>query len=244
MTPDAPQRDYELREVFNALRWLVRAGASWRMLPTNFPPWHAVYEQTHRWIDAGCFEDIADDLRKLLREALGKQAQPSAMILDSQTMRSTPESGARAGFDGGKSIKGSKVHIAVDTLGNLLTLLVTAANEQDRDQVGALSEDVKAVTGGSVTKAYADGGYTGENAAHAAKEHGVDLEIVKVSDTVRGFVVLPKRWIVERSFAWKTRFRRLVRDYERLPQTVAGLHYVVFVCLMLARLVAAKATSS
>lgn len=244
MTEDAPQRDYCLRESFDALRWIVRAGASWRMLPTNFPPWKAVYDQTHRWINAGVFEDIVDDVRELLRVALGKAAQPTAAILDSQTLRSTPESGARAGYDAGKKTKGSKLHLAVDTLGNLLTLLVTPANAQDRDQVGPLCEDMQAVTDGSVRKAFVDGAYTGENAASAAKASGVELQVVKLSDTVRGFVVLPKRWIVERSFAWKTRFRRLVRDYERLPETVAGLHFAVFAILMLARLVATKVGSA
>ena len=244
MDENAPQREYPLRESFNALRWIVRAGAAWRLLPTNFPPWHSVYGQTQRWIKAGVFEDMVDDLRALVRQALGKAAQPTAAILDAQTLRSTPESGDRAGFDGGKKTRGSKLHIAVDTLGNLLTLAVTPANVQERDQVGPLLEDVQAVTGGTVTKAFADGGYTGEPAAQAARKHGVELTIVKVPDAVRGFVILPKRWIVERSFAWKTRFRRLVKDYERLPETVAGLHFAVFAILMLARLVANRPQSA
>lgn len=244
MEETAPQRDYPLREAFNALRWIVRAGAPWRLLPTNFPPWHAMYDQTQRWIAAGVFEDMVDDLRAVLRVALGKKARPTTGVIDSQTLRSTPESGARAGYDAGKKIKGSKVHIVVDTLGDLLTLLVTPASAQDRDQVGALLEDVQAVTDGSLIKAFADGGYTGDAPAQAAKQQGVELEIVKVPEATRGFVVLPKRWIVERSFAWKTRFRRLVKDYERLPETVAGLHFAVFAILMLARLVAEKAKST
>jgi transposase len=238
MTEEAPQRKYELRETFNALRWIVRTGAQWRMLPTNFPPWPTVYAQTQRWIEAGCFENVVDEVRELLRVALGKKAQPTVAILDSQTLRSTSESGSRAGYDAGKRTKGSKIHAAVDTLGDLLTIIVTSADVQDRDQVGPLLDDVQAVTGGSVTTAYADGGYTGQHAAAEASKHGVALEIVKLPDTVRGFMVLPKRWIVERSFAWKTRFRRLVRDYERLPETVAGLHFAAFAILMLARLVA------
>lgn len=244
MNENAPQRDYPLRETFNALRWIVRAGSPWRLLPTNFPAWHAVYDQTQRWIKAGVFEDIVDDVRAVLREALGKKAQPTAAIVDAQTLRSTPESGGRAGFDPAKLTRGSKVHIAVDTLGNLLALAVTPANVQERTQVGQLLEDVQAVTGDRVTKVYADGGYTGEPTANVAKAHGVDLEIIKVPDAVRGFVLLPKRWIVERSFAWKTRFRRLVRDYERLPQTVAGLHFVVFAILMLARVARLLATQN
>jgi transposase len=244
MTPDAPQRCYDLRETFNALRWIVRAGAPWRYLPNDFPPWKAVYDQTQRWIEARVFEDIVDDLREVLRVALGKRPTPSAAILDSQTLRSTPESGARAGYDAGKRVKGTKVHAAVDTLGNLLSLVVTPANEQDRDLAGHLVEDVQAVTGDCVQIAFADGAYTGAATAQAAQAHGVTLEIVKLPDAVRGFVLLPKRWIVERSFAWKSRFRRLVRDYERLPETVAGLHIAVFAILMLARWVATTVQSA
>src|SRR6266571_1789125 len=127
---DADQRTHDLREVFNAVRWLVRAGAPWRMLPNDLPPWAAVYQQTQRWIAAGSFEAIVHDLRELLRVAQGRNAQPSAAIFDARTLQSTPESGARAGYDGHKHKKGSKIHAAVDTLGNLLALHVTAANEQ------------------------------------------------------------------------------------------------------------------
>lgn len=241
---DAPQRKYPLREMFNALRWIVRAGAPWRLLPTNFPPWHAVYDQTHRWIAAGVFQDMVDDLREILRVAAGRKPQPTAAILDSQTIRSTPESGERAGYDAGKKTKGTKIHMGVDTLGDLLTLIATPANEQDREQVAQLTEEIQAVTGQSVQVAFADGGYSGERAAAAAQEQGIALQVVKLPDGVRHFVLLPKRWIVERSFAWKSRFRRLVRDYERLPQTVAGLHFAVFAILMLARAVATHAIST
>ncbi len=129
MTTDAPQRGYRLREVFDALRWIVRAGAPWRMLPHEFPPWHTVYDQTQRWLRAGSFEAIVHDLRELLRVAQGRDAQPSAIILDARTLPSTPESGGRAGSDGHKRKRGSKTHIAVDTLGHLLAMVVTPANE-------------------------------------------------------------------------------------------------------------------
>src|ERR1700686_1387626 len=151
---DGENRKHDLRAVFNALRWLVRSGASWRMMPHEFPPWPAVYQQMRRWLEAGCFEAMVHDLRVLLREYLGREGQPSAMILDSRTIQSTPESGARAGYDGAK----------------------------------------------------------------------------------RGFVLLPRRWVVERSFAWAARFRRLARDYERLPETLAGLHFIAFAMLMNAKL--------
>lgn len=238
MTTNAPQRKHDLREVFNGLRWIVRAGAPWRLLPNDFPAWAAVYQQTQRWIEAGCFEDIADDLRELLRVASGKEPQPTAVIYDAQTLQGTLESGERAGFDGHKMKHGSKVHIAVDTLGHLLALVVTPANEQERDQVEELSRQVQDVTGNHVELAFVDQGYTGEAASATANEHGIRLEVVRLPQAKKGFVLLPRRWVVERSFAWKSRFRRLVRDYERLPETVAGLHFLAFVCLMLSRLFA------
>jgi transposase len=235
---DAPQRTHNLREVFNALRWIVRAGAPWRMLPNDFPPWEAVYQQTQRWIAAGCFEAMVHDLRALLRLVSGRSEHPNAAIMDSRTLQSTPESGHRACYDGAKRKKGSKVHAAVDTLGHLLALRVTSATEQDRSQVEALAETVQEATGESVELAYVDLGYTGEEAAAEAEAHGIRLEVVKHQEAKRGFVLLPRRWVVERSFAWATRFRRLARDYERLPATVAGLHFVAFACLFLHRAIA------
>lgn len=232
---DAPQRVHDLREVFDALRWIVRAGASWRMMPNDFPPWEAVYQQTQRWIDAGVFEAMVHDLRAVLRLSSGRAPDPSATVLDSRTLRSSPESGHRAGYDGAKRKKGSKIHAAVDTLGYLLALRVTPAAEQDRAQVEELARSVQEATGESVELAYVDQGYTGEESAEAAKASGIRLEVVKHPGPKKGFVLLPRRWVVERSFAWAARFRRLARDYERLPQTVAGLHFVAFACLMLNR---------
>jgi transposase len=235
MKADAPQREHDLREVFNGLRWQVRSGAGWRMLPHDLPPWWAVYQQTQRWLKAGVFEAIVHDLRELLRKAHDRQPQPSAAIFDSRTLRSSPESGGRAGYDGHKRKRGSKVHMAVDTLGHLLALLVTPANEQDRAQVEQLAKQVQAATGQSVELAYVDQGYTGKAAEQAAAEHSIQLEVVKLPEAKRGFVLLPRRWVVERSFAWATRFRRLARDYERLPETLAGLHFLAFAIVLLRR---------
>ncbi len=244
MDPEAPQREHSLREVFNGLRWIVRAGASWRMMPHDLPPWYTVHQQTQRWLVAGCFEAMVDDLRTVLRLVQGKKAQPSAVVLDSRTMQSSPESGARAGYDGHKKRKGSKVHLAVDTLGHLLALHVTPANEQERAQVGELAQQVQAITGESVEIAFVDQGYTGEEPAEAAAEQGIELKVVKLPEAKKGFVLLPKRWVVERSFAWMSRFRRLARDYEPLPSTLGGLHYVAFATLMLRRLVSLLLGSS
>ena len=232
---DAPQRVHDLREVFDALRCIVRAGASWRMMPNDFPPWEAVYQQTQRWIDAGVFEAMVHDLRAVLRLSSGRAPDPSGTVLDSRTLRSSPESGHRAGYDGAKRKKGSKIHAAVDTIGYLLALRVTPTAEQDRTQVEELARSVQEATGESVELAYVDQGYTGEESAEAAKASGIRLEVVKHPGPKKGFVLLPRRWVVERSFAWAARFRRLARDYERLPQTVAGLHFVAFACLMLNR---------
>jgi len=237
MREDAPQRDHALREVYNGLRYIVRSGEAWRMLPHDLPPWYTVFQQTRRWLVAGVFETMVDDLRRLLRLAAGRQAEPSAVILDGRTLQSSPESGGRAGFDGHQKRRGSKVHIVVDTLGLLLTLLVTPANEQKRAQVGVLTEDVQTLTGGSVEIAFVDEGYTGQQAQHDAAQHGIHLEVVKLPQAKHGFVLLPRRWVVERSFGWMARFRRLARDFERLADTLAGLHYVAFAMLMLTRLV-------
>jgi transposase len=235
MTPDAPQRTYPLREVFNGLRYLVRGGISWRMIPNDLPPWPVVYQQTQRWLQAGVFAGIVHDVRELLRIAAGRKPQPSAAILESRTLQSTPESGQRAGYDGAKRKRGTKVHMAVDTLGHLLALLVTPADAQDRAQVAALAQAVQAATDETVELAYVDQGYTGQQPAQDAHAHGMALEVVKLPDAKRGFVLLPRRWVVERSFGWLARFRRLARDYERLPETVAGLHFLACAMLLLKR---------
>src|SRR5215468_10853910 len=138
---DAGQRTHDLREVFNALRWVVKAGSPWRLLPHDLPPWEAVYQQARRWLAAGSFEAMAHDLRALLRVAAGRGPDPTAVVLDGRTVQSTPESGARAGYDGHKRRNGSKVHVAVDTLGHLLAVRVTAASEQERAQVADLAAD-------------------------------------------------------------------------------------------------------
>jgi transposase len=155
------------------------------------------------------------------------------MILVSRTLQSTPESGARAGYDGAKRRKGAKVHAAVDTLGHLLALHVTPASAHDRAQVGALAAALQDLTGQHVTLGYVDQGYTGVDPADAAAARGIRLEVIKHTEAKRGFILLPRRWVVERSLAWAARFRRLAGDYERLAETLAAYHYLAFGCLML-----------
>lgn len=157
---------------------------------------------------------------------------------------STPESGARAGYDGAKRRKGAKTHAAVDTLGHLLALHVTPADAKDRAQVETLAKAVQELTGDQVAVAYVDQGYTGAAASEAAEAHSIRLEVVTLPEAKCGFGLLPRRWVVERTFAWATRFRRLARDYERLPHTLAGLRFLAFACLMLPKVMPLLALSS
>src|SRR4029077_16422022 len=196
MDEDAPQRKYPLRAVFNALRYFVKTGCHWRYLPHEFPPWQVIYQQARRWMDAKVFEQIAHELRIVLRLVDGRNEQPSAAIFDARTMQSTPESGGPPGYDGHKKKKGSKVHIAVDTLGNLLALKVTPANEQERAQVADLAAKVQKATDYHVELAFVDQGYTGDEPAKEAATKCIKLEVVKHSEAKRGFVLLPRRWVV------------------------------------------------
>jgi transposase len=180
---------------------------------------------------------MVHDLRVLLRVASGRAPQPSAAIFDARTIQSTAESGERAGYDGHKRRKGSKTHMAVDTLGLLLAVHVTPANEQERAQVTTLAQVVQEVTGDQVEVTFVDQGYTGAQADLDAAAQGIRLEVVMLPEAKRGFVLLPRRWVVERSFAWMAKFRRLARDYERLPETVGALHFIAVACLMLHRVV-------
>lgn len=234
LLPEAScQRRYASRDVFNALRYMVRSGIQWRMLPHDFLSWEMVYQQSRRWLAAGVFNSLMSDLRDLLRQAHDKKPEPTAYILDSRILQSTPESGKRAGFDAGKKRKGSKIHLAVDTLGYPLAMEASPANEQDRDHVAPLVEQVQDKTGGTVEMAYADQGYTGEKAAKAAEVEGVQMVVIKRNREQQGFILLPKRWVVERSFGRVARCRRLLRDFERLSEVIVGMHMLAFICVML-----------
>jgi transposase len=232
MTETVPQRDHSLRELFNALRFVIRYGIAWRALPNDFPPWAAVYQQSQRWLAARCFETLAQDLRALLRLASGRSEEPTAAIIDSRTLRSTPESGTRTGYDGAKCKRGLKMHMAVDMLGHLLAPHVTPADVGDRVAVGRLAADFQDATGDSARLVYVDQGYTGEAAVDATAAEGIALHVVKLPEAKRGFVLLPRRSVVG-SFAWATRCCRLVKDYERYAATLAGFHVIAFVGYML-----------
>jgi len=244
MDEAAPQRNYSLRDVYNGLRYLLRTGAPWRMLPNDVPPWPVVYQQTQRWLKAGVVAQMVHDVRMLLRDITDRTPQPRAVMVDSRTLQSTPESGGRAGYDGHKRRNGSTVHLAVDTLGQLLAVVVTPANDQDRAQVAALAQRIQEVTGDTVEVAFVDQGDPGEQPAADAAAHGSRLAVVTLPTAKRGFVLLPRRWVVERRFAWMTRFRRLVRDDERVAATLAGLHFVAVAILLAHRFVALMVQSS
>lgn len=243
MTEEVSQRDHSLREVFNDLRWIVHASAQWRMIPNDLPLWSTLCQQTQRWIKAGVFEAMVHDLRSILRLAKGRKEQPRAVIFDSRTLQSTPESGGRAGYDGHKRKKGNNMHGAVDTLGHLPALYVTPANEQNRAQGEELARQMQDVTEQLIEVAFVDQGHTGNESAHAAQSQGMELLVIKLPEAEKGFALLPQRWVVKRSFGWMARFRRLTRDCERLPETLATSHYLAFTMLVLRNFVSLMAQS-
>jgi transposase len=238
MTVDAPQREPSIREVCNGWRWMVRAGAAWRMLPHDLPPWPTVDQQRQRWLKAGVFDAIVQDRRAVLRVAQGRQPDPSAALFDRRTRPSTPDSGTRAGDDGAKRHRGAQGPMAVATLGPLWALHVPAASEQDRSQGTALAATVPEVTGDAVDVAVVAQGATGEPAAEDAQAQHRRLAVVKVPEAQTGGGLLPRRWGVERRHAWAARFRRLARADARLAETRAGWHFVACAILMRKRFVA------
>lgn len=229
-------REVDLREVLNAIFYLNKTGCPWRYLPKEFPDYRIVSYYYHRWVDKNVFEKINTAIHGQLRKEMGRNEQPSAAIIDSQTVKGTPESVEESGFDGGKVIKGRKRHIAVDTIGCVLVVVVHAANIHDskgaRRVLKALFSIVK-----TIKKIWADGGYRGADFIQWVKEQfDCVLEIVKKEENVEGFHLLPRRWVVERTFAWLSRFRRLSKDYERKPTSSAGHVYVASIRLMLRRI--------
>jgi putative transposase len=229
----APRR-VDMREIINALRYLARTGCQWRFLPHDLPPWEIVYYYFSQWRDDGSWEQINRDLGIEIRVSVDKDPEPSAGILDSQSVKSTEMSETR-GYDAGKKVTGIKRHTLVDTLGLIIKVVVLAANIQDRDGARTLLEKLK----GKLPRLkiiWADGGYQGTLIDWVKQCCDWMLTIVKRSDTAKGFHVLPHRWIVERTFGWLNRYRRLSKNYERLPASSEAMVYLAMITLMTKRL--------
>jgi putative transposase len=229
-------RAHGWRKILNGIFYLLQSGCSWRMLPRDLPPWKTVYHYFRLWCKDGTWERLNQLLREKVRLQCGKKRQASATILDSQSVK-TSEGGLACGFDAGKQVRGRKRHALVDTLGLLLKVIVTAGNVQDRDGAKRLLEKIAETKGVKRLKLiWADGSYRGELITWIEDLLGWSLEIVEKPKEQPGFQVLPKRWIVERTFAWWVRQRRLARDYERLPETSEAFIYAAMVRLMIRRL--------
>jgi putative transposase len=228
-------RAHSYRELLNAIFYVVRTACQWRNLPKDFAPWRTVYHYFRLWKRTGLWEQIHTHLREHLRQVEGRQRQPSAAIIDSQSVKSTECSDQR-GYDAGKKVNGRKRHLLVDTLGLVLLVMVLPANIQDRDAARQLLETFFArKTRRRVKRIWADGGYAGALVEWTLRLWRCAIEIVKRTDA-HTFRVLPRRWVVERTFGWLGRYRRLNRDYERQAQTGETMVYVAMIRLMLARL--------
>ncbi len=224
------------RDVVDAIRYLVKEGITWRAMPIDFPPWQSVYYYVAGWQATGATAAMHDELREQVRVAAGRDPNPTAAIIDSQSVRAA-ETVARTerGYDAGKKINGRKRHIAVDVMGNLLVVLITAASVQDRDAGRDLLWRLRAAYR-TISLVWADGGYAGKLVIWAKSTLRLTLQIVKRTDKLTGFYVLPRRWVVERTLSWITRYRRTVRDYERLPQHHETVIYWSMITIMGRRL--------
>ena len=236
--PGGRHRTTDLREVVNAIFYLIRGGISWQNLPKDFPPYKTVYDYFRKWRLQGVWKAIHDRLRDKVRQLMGRKMQPTAGIIDSQSVKAASIRGIGRGYDAGKKVTGRKRHLLVDTLGLVLLVVVHSASIQDRDGARLVLQKL-AHQFTRLVLIWADGGYAGQLVSWVQQIRAyrrVRLEIVKRSDQQKGFVVLPKRWIVERTFGWLNHSRRLSKDYEQLPETSETMIYIAMIRLMLNRL--------
>jgi len=227
-------RKYDLRKIVNAIFYLVKTGCQWRMLPNDLPKWGMTYYYFRTWTKKGIMEKIHKALVKLLRKGAGRKQQPTAAIIDAQSAKATLVSGESRGYDAGKKIKGVKRHIIVDTDGLILAVVIQSASVQDRDGAKQVIEKLRE-DWNKVIKIFADGGYRGKLIEWAKEKTGIDLEIVKRNELSK-FKVLPKRWVVERAFAWLDTNRRNSKFYERLDETGVAVIHCSAIKMMLNRL--------
>ena len=226
-------RKYELQEVVNAILYLVKTGCQWRMLPADFPKWQIVYYYFSVWKKSGLIEQIHELLVEKIRKSQGKEEEPSVGIIDAQSVKSSLVSCEDKGFDAGKKVKGIKRHIIVDTLGLILAVVIQSASVQDRDGAASVVEKLTE-SWKKIVKIFADGGYAGKLIAVLKEKFKIDLEIIK-RDELHTFKILPKRWIVERTFSWIDTNRRNSKNYERLNQTSVAMVHLSAIRIMLNR---------
>jgi putative transposase len=226
------KRKHSLRNIFNAIMYILKTGCQWRMLPIDFPQWELVYYYFSRWKYDGTLEEMNEILRNMLRKQKGKPVSPSVGLIDSQSIKTTRVGGEERGYDGNKKIKGRKRHIITDTNGWLLSVVINAANKHD-SQTGFEVMDTLKYRFERMQKIYADGGYRGELVDEVKNQLGWELEIVLRSDKNAGFKPLPKRWIIERTFSWLENFRRLAKDYEYTVSSSTAMIFLAFIALAL-----------
>ena len=229
------KRKHDLHDIFNAILYVAKSGCQWRMLPANFAPWNTVYFYYRKWKLEGVIEEIHEYLRSLVRKKVGRNESPSLGIIDSRSVKTSRQNGAERGYDGGKKVKGRKQHIVVDTMGLLLAVVVHSATPHDSKAAFAVIERLK-YRFPRLTTILADGGYQGEIAEKIKAAFGWTLKVVRRKDTTKKFEVLPKRWIVERTFAWLEGFRRLAKDYEVLTESTEHLMMIAMIKIMLNKL--------